>query len=102
MIGDSSLLMALVGSPSKVATICWEPGVALSGRVAVATPDAFVTPVAIAVPMRNVMVLPLRSAAPSVSFADTLTVAPYAPEAGAVRCRVVVAGVPAAALASEW
>ena len=50
MIADSSLLMAFVGSPLNVATITWGPGVALSGRDAVATPEAFVTPVAIGVP----------------------------------------------------
>ena len=91
-----------MGSPLKVATITWDPGVALSARVAVATPEALVTAVTIDVPTRNVINFPLRLVAPWVSFADTLTLAPYAPVAGAVRSSVVGAGVPAAALASEW
>ena len=82
VIVDSSLLIALVGSPLKVATITWDPGVALSARVAVATPEALVTAVTIDVPTRNVINFPLRLVAPWVSFADTLALAPYAPGGG--------------------
>ena len=92
-----------MGSPLNVATITWDPGVALSARVAVATPEALVTAVAIDVPTRKMIILPLRLVAPSVSFADTLALAPYAPGGGSGE--VAASSGPACRprlLASEW